>query len=128
MLMLLVLRVLGLLLIPAFIGQIKQIARNGMHMDDVLGSHDIHALAIMETNLVVNQLQDVLGSRMIVHILVHMMNIVVLYIVDVLGQTILEIVHRLMSEHVQVRHDVLQAMIIVIITLMEAEMGQLVQL
>ena len=95
-------------------------------MDDVLGSHDIHALAIMETNLVVNQLQDVLGSRMIVHLLVHMMNIVVLYIVDVLGQTILEIVHRLMNLLVPARYDVLQAMIIVIITLMEAEMGQLV--
>ena len=76
-----------------------------MHMDDVLGSHDIHALAIMETNLVVNQLQDVLGSRMIVHLLVHMMNIVVLYIVDVLGQTILEIVHRLMNLLVPARYD-----------------------
>ena len=34
MLMLLVLRVLGLLLIPALIGQIKQLARNGMHTED----------------------------------------------------------------------------------------------
>ena len=128
MLMLLVLRVLGLLLIPALIGQIKQIARNGMHTEDVAGLLVILVLFIMVTNLVVNQLQDVLGSRMIVHILVHMMNIVVLYIVDVLGQTILEIVHRLMNLLVPARYDVLQAMIIVIITLMEAEMGQLVQL
>ena len=87
MLILLVLRVLGLLLIPALIGQIKQIARNGMHTEVVRGLLGILVLHITETKLLVNHNLAVLMILQVVQ--ASEMSLVVMDRLDVLGQAMI---------------------------------------
>ena len=120
----LLLYVLVLLPTLVLIGQTKPTVKSGMLMVVVRGSLVIHVLCTVATKVDVNDNLDVLTKLQAV--LVSEMSLLVILIAVVRGLIPLNRVLVLMSEHVQVRHDVLQAMIIVIITLMEAEMGQLV--
>lgn len=95
--MLQVLRVLVHLLMPAVIGQIRQIARSGMPMGDVVGMLVLLVLFIMVTNITVKHNLDVLMKPQIVLEFELMTSLVVKLIRDVVGLIIRETVLVLMK-------------------------------